>query len=144
MKIEAEKWIIDDMESYKILNITKCCDKLIKSENICLNSQYDEHEFYDNAEYSMKLQRDQNDYDGDLITYYEKIDYCPFCGEKIQIEFTKEVDKTEEYNKLEAERSELNTKYRNTDSIRKRDKINEKLRELNAKLNSMLSSDGII
>ena len=146
MNIKTEKWIIDGSISYKILEIEKCCDKLINSNNISINIKPDENEAYilDSPEYSVKISRceeyweDGYDYTCD---YHEKISFCPFCGELIIIKIVNEIDKTEEYKLLQEQRNMLWKKYRNTDSKKKEDELKQQVRELDMRINEMLNSD---
>jgi formate dehydrogenase maturation protein FdhE len=148
MKIKVGKCIVHnkfgDHESYKIINIERCCDKLINSKNISLNTKYDEYENYDIQEYSVKLIRNEEGYDEYRDTFYEKINYCPFCGSKIIIEIVNEVDKTEEYKNLEKEREALWKKCCKTDSKKKAQILNQQVRELDGKINNILDSDDFI
>ncbi|MDF2503869.1 hypothetical protein [Clostridium sp.] len=151
MKIIVEKWFVKDNHnkeldsiSYKIMNIAKCCDKIINSKNISINTEYDEHEIYDIQEYVVKLVRDEQDCEGYTDTYYEKINYCPFCGSKITIEIVNEVDKTDEYKDLEKERKELWQKLCKTDSKKKEYVLQQQVTELDKKINDILSSDDFI
>jgi hypothetical protein len=146
MKIKVEKWIIDDNTSYKILSIEQCCDKIIKSENISINNELDDFNPYykDNTKdinYSVKLIKNEYGYDGRNDTYYETINYCPWCGEKIEIEIINTIDKTEEYKSLQQERNLLWGKCCRTDSKKKEYELQSKVTELDKKINSMLISD---
>jgi DNA repair exonuclease SbcCD ATPase subunit len=150
MKIKIEKWITDEYDnvSYKIKEIHKCCNKLINSQNISVNAEYCEDEHYtgDNT-YSVKLVRKEEegipweDYT-ETRFYYEKIDYCPFCGEKIEIELSNEViDKQEELKQLEKEREEVWSKCRKTDSKKKEQELQKRVRELDDKMNEIHMND---
>ena len=150
MKIKVEKWIVDDKYndvSYKILSIVPCCNKLTKSKNISINNKYSEDDIYsDDNTYSVKLIRKEEegipweDY-SETNFYYEKIDYCPFCGEKINIEFVGEINKTEEYNKLEKERETLWNKCRKIDSKKKYNELYKQVQALDNMLNVILIND---
>lgn len=150
MKIKVEKWIIDGEVSYKVLNIERCCDKLINSKNTRLNKAYDEHGCYDydsEEDYSVKLFRKEEwtDWEDTFSeNYYEKIDYCPFCGEKIIVEIVNEIDKTGEYKELQKQRSELWKKCCKTDSKKKEETLRQQVNELDIKINNILTSDDFI
>lgn len=143
MNIKVEKWEFDGERSYKILELTKCCDKITKSNVITLR---DEYENDDDLDYSVKL-RDVNyeydNYDRDYYDYttYESIQYCPFCGEKIDIEIVNTIDKTEEYLELKQDRSELWEKCRKTDSKKKESQLREEIYELDRKINEFHIND---
>ena len=155
MKIKVEKWITDEYDnvSYKIKEIHKCCDKLINSKNISANAEYceDEHytgdNTYEDCSYSVKLVRKEEegipweDYT-ETRFYYEKIGFCPFCGEKIEIEISDEViDKQEEITQLEKEREETWDKCRKTDSKKKEQELQKRVRQLDNKINEIHMND---
>lgn len=140
MKIKAEKWITNkenEEYSYHIVELEKCCDKLINSPNTTINSDYDEP-------YSVKLI--QNEHDCDKYghfdnTYYEKIQFCPFCGVKIEIEVVKEVYMEDEYNELSKVHGDLIYKKNHTDSKKKEYELQSRISSISKDLNNMLRSD---
>lgn len=149
MKIKVEKWITDEYGtvSYKIKSIEKCCNKLTNSMNISINNEYCEDDNYseDNT-YAVKLVRTEEDCDpwedfSQTRYYYEKIDFCPFCGEQIKIEFIGEVDKQEELKQLEKEREEVWNKCKKTDSKKKEQELQQRVYELDNKINDILTND---
>jgi hypothetical protein len=141
MKIKAEKWIIEKgVTSYKLKSIEKCCDKLINSKNICLNDKY----IADNIEgyrYSVRLFRTEDLEENWVDYHYETIEYCPFCGEPINIEIIDEVDKREECKLLIAERDRLWKKCCNTDSKKEASNLREQVSELDENIDKMYRSD---
>jgi DNA-directed RNA polymerase beta' subunit len=144
MNIKVEKWIVDDCISYKIINIDKCCDKLINRKNISVNTEYDEYEAYDKQDYSVKLIRGESVCDGDydyMDYYYETIEFCPFCGEKIIIEVINEINKTNEYKSLREQRELLWNKCKKTDSKKKYEELYKQVSELDNSINYLLMSD---
>lgn len=137
MKIKIEKWIFDDTCSYKVKSIKKCCAEILDSNLIDLVYDYDNE---DDTDYSVKLIDRRHEYDGydkDYYDYtvYENIYYCPFCGEKIEIEIVSVINKNKEYCELKNQRTSLYYKYNETDSIKKRDILREQVRELDNKIN---------
>lgn len=150
MKIKIEKWIVDkeyNDVSYKMVGIEKCCDKILNSKNISINNEYCEDDNYsDDNTYSVKLVRQEEDRDpwedfSQTQFYYEKIGFCPFCGDEIKIEFIGEVDKTEEYKELQKQREETWNKCRKTDSKKKENDLQKQVYELDSKLNEFHMSD---
>lgn len=148
MKIRAEKWFITgkmEYTSYKIVSIKKCCDELINSENISLNKAFNEHSCYDydssEGDYSVKLTRCEYDDETGYEFLHEKINYCPFCGSRINIEIINTIDKTEEFNTLEKQRDELWNKCCKIDSKKKASELHQQVEALDIKINDMLSSD---
>ena len=148
MKIKVEKWITDEYESesYKILSMEKCCDDLIISPNITINYEENEKDHHQlDREYSVKLIRcecDVVDSYGYDKYYYESIKYCPHCGELIEIQIVSEINKIEERKKLRKERDILWKKCCGTDSKKEADILKQQVRELDDKLNYILTSDG--
>ena len=150
MKIKVEKWITDGYgdTSYKIKEIEKCCDKLTNSKNISINAKYCEGDnSYEDDSYSVKLVREVEEsipweHDAETNFYYEKIDFCPFCGDKIKIEISDEViDKQEELELLEKERENTWDKCRKTDSKKEEYELQQKVHELDNKINSIYMND---
>ena len=145
MKIEVSKWVFDDAHSYKIKSLTKCCDEIINSDVVTLVEDYENG---DDTDYSVKLREANYEYDSyddtyDDYTTYESIKHCPFCGERIDIEIVEIIDKNEEYSKLTQLRDELWNKYKKTDSIKKSNKLQQEVRELDRKINEIHMNDDL-
>lgn len=66
---------------------------------------------------------------------YYKVDFCPHCGEKIEISVVDEIDASEKYRELTSKRDELNKKRRKTDSKKREYKLTEEIRELDRLIN---------
>jgi len=139
MFIEAERWHFDGSCSFKIVEFKKCCDDMIKSPNTCLNHDYEYTE--EDDDYSVKLILTVNDYEMGDVNYFEKINYCPFCGKEINIDIIREVDKNEEYKTLTEERNSISEKCRKTDSIKKHQELANKLQILDKEINNMWQND---
>lgn len=142
MKIEVSKWTFDGNTSYKILHMEECCNKLTNSMNVSINDGYDEFSNYDEQEYSVKLTKIVYDEDIGDVYRYEKINFCPFCGEPIEINIVEEVDKTEEYKLLKNKRKVLWSKCNNTDSKKEAEELVNQVRELDKKTNGIWENDG--
>ena len=145
MKIEVSKWIFDNTHSYKIKSLAKCCDEIINSDVVTLVEDYENG---DDTDYSVKLRNVNYEYDSyddtyDDYTTYESIKYCPFCGERIDIKIVEVIDKNEEYSKLAKLRDELWSKYTKTDSIKKSNKLQQEVRELDKKINEIHINDDL-
>ncbi|MDV3429159.1 MAG: hypothetical protein LIR50_19375 [Bacillota bacterium] len=145
MNIEVEKWIInndnsDDDCSYHIVNISKCCDKIINSKNIELNSEFDNDGL---DSYTFKFVRTENiEYDV-FESYYETIKFCPFCGKKININVINIVNKTKEYNYLMNQRKMFWDKLNNTDSKKETELLQIQVTKLDNDINKILSDDNL-
>ncbi len=143
MDVKIEKWEFDEKKSYKILKLTKCCDKIIMSDSVDLIYDYENDDDYD---YSVKLidRKVFHDYDDwDEVCIYEHIEFCPFCGEKINIEITNTVDKTEEYLSLKTQRDELWKKVIKTDSKKKELISRKQVYELDRKIDEFYANDSL-
>ena len=68
-------------------------------------------------------------------TYNYPIQFCPHCGEKIEIEVVEEIYVSEEYNQLSKQRDELWKKCQKTDSKKKENELREQVRDLDNKIN---------
>lgn len=149
MNINIEEWIVKNKEdtelndiSYKINSIKKCCDKIINSKNLCLNSEYDENG--DDENFSIKIKRKEPiPWEDDETLVYETIHYCPFCGEKIEINNMGEIDKTEEYEKLNKEEDNLMKQMKKTDSRKEYPKLEEQLNRVRNQIENILVDDDL-
>jgi hypothetical protein len=82
---------------------------------------------------------------GDTFTeeYFYKLNYCPICGEKIEIEIVDNVDVTNEYEQLSKERNEIRKKCMKTDSKKKARELELQRRELDMKIESFYQTDSL-
>ena len=71
-------------------------------------------------------------------TYYIPLDYCPFCGEKIEVEVIKKEDITEEYLEAEKKYEEIHKKWMKCDSIKRRSVLEEEWRTWSDKMDEMM------
>ena len=145
MKIEVEKLIFDNGEecSYHIINIDKCCDDILhnsKYVDIIAKDNYIEDIEKDN--YNVNIFNSYMSYNDTLETEYKVIAHCPFCGESIEIEFIRTINKDEEYKELTNKRDMLNIRRRKTDSKKEEQKLHEEIKELDNKINAFYESDG--
>ncbi len=66
---------------------------------------------------------------------YYKVDFCPHCGENIEISVVDEIDANEKYRELTSERNELNEKRRKTDSKKREYELTKEIQELDRLIN---------
>lgn len=122
MKINLVKIKFNDGESYKYKPFTYCCDKLKNNENFLLanddlenDEDYEENGFSYIPKFCISLPSDEifeEDYNRNSV-----INYCPYCGEKIEIKLTGEIDYSQKYKELSRKRDILSRKcHRNTRS----------------------------
>ena len=138
MKVEIIKQNLGDEVSYKYKPMSFCCEKLARNLVIELVAgEYDDAENYISeprfciADYEEWTEGGE-DFKQD--NYYP-INFCPFCGEKIETEIIREEDVSDEYARLERERDILCKGARVTDSKSKEEDLRKKVRELEDKLN---------
>jgi hypothetical protein len=146
MKIKVEKWIVEDESFYKIVSVEDCCGKLMKSKNIDINNEFCEEDTDESgSQYKVKLVRIEDEFDStgedDVYYYYEAIDYCPFCGTRIEIKIIGEIDKTEEFQKFYEEREKYWTCYSNTYNIKEQSELLYKIKILQTEMDDIESDD---
>jgi len=140
MLIKAEKWLIDDSESYKIVRFNKCCDRMLEYCNTRLSNAYDSE--VGMCVYSVVITREEPvAYEDFTTTEEDVIHYCPFCGEKIVIDIVNVLDQTAVYNSLKNESDLLCKKYNKTDSISEQRAINEEVQEIRKTINYLWAND---
>ena len=139
MKIELIKYTFDNGNiGYKCKPMRYCCDKLKDNPIIDLVDEYTIGDHTEDLFPSVSIWQgeDYTEWGEDCHTdNYYKINYCPFCGEPIEISVVKEMDLSELYSKLENQRKELWNKYKRTDSIKKQTELHNCVRELDSKIN---------
>ena len=142
MNIKLNGYKIDTLNSteYKILSINKCCDKILRSAAINLHNEPTDSQENIYKPMVAILYRDIVAGGVDFYRYY-KINYCPFCGEKINIEIDSVEDVTEKYNKIKEKRYNLRQMLRDCDSKSMERKLEEKIRELNKKIDYYFETD---
>lgn len=143
MKIELIKLKFNDTHSYKYKPFTHCCDEIqnnecieFTNENLTnLNVDYDK-------EYGFIPQFCTSH--TEVITFSEDewaqtdnypIQFCPHCGEKIEISVIDEIDVSDKYNELSKQRDKLWKKYRRTDSKKKEFELREQVGKLDKQIN---------
>ena len=135
----------DDEYSYKYLPFQYCCDKLKDFEYIKFN---DECNYSDPNEY---LDKEGSVVPGFSITFekpvawgdyaepvYHRINYCPFCGQKININIVREEDRTGQYAAMKRLREVKNELSLKTDSKSEYDKLFSEMREIDQEINEFI------
>lgn len=145
MKIELIKQKFNGTQSYKYKPFKYCCETIkdnpiitLTAENI-VDNYYDE----DNEEYNSPKFCATHNYT--LYDYSDEwneadnypIQYCPFCGEKIEFSVIKEEDLNEKYEELKRLRDKVCKEWRETDSKEKSRKLEKQLLELDNEINEM-------
>ena len=144
-------------KSYKICNCTYCCDGIKHLPNIDFHFGITENtdnpieeDFEQDKDLGVMLinsvtYHDSWDYDdyGYTEDYYYKLNYCPICGAKIEVEIVDNVDVTAEYEDLAKERENVHKKYMTTDSIKKQDEYLKRRQELDREIESLYNTSNL-
>lgn len=133
-----------DEYAYKYLPFEYCCDRLKNFSYIEFNAEYDQND--------PNAYCDENDniIPGFSITFEElvawedytdtvhyRINYCPFCGQKININIIREEDKSCQYSVMSTLRDSKRGLSLKTDSKSECDRLYKEIEELDNKLNEL-------
>lgn len=138
-------------KSYKICNCEYCCDGIKRLPNVDFyyamaeNTDFNEDEEYDLGimyENSVTYHDpwDYGDY-GYTQEYYYKLEYCPICGEKIEVEIVDNVDISKSYNELYEERDKMYKAYIKTDSVMKLHEYLDRGQKLDRQIEAFYHTD---
>ncbi len=142
MKIKLIKLKFNDTYSYKYKPFTRCCDKIQSDKAIVFTGE----DLVCNDTFGLVVR----DSDGNIIPQfctsytetfnswgdeYEQTDnypiqFCPHCGEKIEILVVDEIDVSDKYNELSKQREDLCKKCRRTDSKKEDSELRKWVRKL--------------
>ena len=141
MKIELIKLKFNDTHSYKYKPFTHCCDEI--HQNDCI--------IFTNEDLSTLKHIDDDNFipqfctsHTEVITSYEDeweqtdnylIQFCPHCGEKIEISVVDEIDVSDKYDELTKQRDELWKKCQRTDSKKEEFELRKQVRKLDEQIN---------
>ena len=139
MKIELIRLRFNDTYSYKYKPFTHCCDEIQSDKAIDLVHSDD---CWDDERYIPRFCTSHTE----VITSYEDeweqtdnypIQFCPHCGEKIEISVVDEIDMSDKYEELTKQRDELWKKCQRTDSKKKEFELREQVEKLNKQINDL-------
>ena len=147
MKIELIRLKFDDALSYKYKPFKYCCDKIqndkvivFTGENLVCNDIFGlvVRDSDDNI-----IPQFCNSYTETFNSWgdeYEQTDnysiqFCPHCGERIEISVVDEIDVSDKYNELTEQRKELWKKCQRTDSKKEEHELMEQVRKLDDQIN---------
>lgn len=142
MKIELIKLKFNDTYSYKYKPFKYCCDKI--HQNKCIVFTNEDLTYYDNykddIQYIPQFCTSRKEIFKDYEDEWEQIDnypiqFCPHCGEKIEIKVVNEMDVSEKYKKLINLRKELSKKCQKTDSKKIEAELSKQIKELDNQIN---------
>lgn len=144
MKIELIRLKFDDTHSYKYKPFKYCCDEIQNDKAIVFTGEdiNDIGGEYEDDNVSIPQLCTSHT---EVITSYEDeweqtdnypIQFCPHCGEKIEISVVEEIDVSDKYNGLIKQREELWKKCQITDSKKKEFELREQVGKLDKQINS--------
>lgn len=144
MKIELIKLKFNDTCSYKYKPFVHCCDEIQNDKTIVFTGEDLVHgnDYWDDERYIPQFCTSHTE----VITSYEDeweqtdnypIQFCPHCGEKIEIEVVHEIDVSDKYNALTKQREDLWKKCQRTDSKKKEYELREQVRKLDNQINDL-------
>ena len=134
MKIELIRQRFNGTGGYKYNPFSYCCNKIKDNPRIVFNEETGSYEdispvfaiWYSETESSWG-----DEWEND---YYYKINYCPFCGEPIEVSVVGEEDVDEQYKALEKQRDNLYKKYHKTDSKKKSEELYKAINEIDSQI----------
>lgn len=160
MKIQVIQREFNDsgycQKSYKVCDCKCCCDGIKKLPNIDFYFEYAENtgnpieEEGVSLDLGIMMQRDVTTYDpwepndlGYTQEFFYKLNYCPICGEKIEVEIVDNIDVSEEIKQLREKHAKLTEKFRTTDSIKKKTEYSLEIQRTNKEIDSYYQTDHI-
>lgn len=137
MKIELVKQKFDGYQAYKFMPIQFCCEDMKENPLIDLFHEQAHNCHNDDTPYVMMCKSEviaEWGEEWEKETYY-KIDYCPFCGEPIEVYVLWEEDVSDTYFNLCKQRDETWREYNSTDSKSLSSELYKKVHELDKQMN---------
>ena len=139
MKIELIKQKFNGSMGYKYKPFSWCCDKIKENPCVVFNDEVCTDDYRDDEctfpAFALLHTETYRDWEDEFTqdTYY-RIDYCPFCGEPIEISVVGEEDVSQYYKKLTDLQSELWRKCDTTDSKKEAHELHNRVHELDNKI----------
>ena len=148
MKIELIRLKFNDTHSYKYKPFKYCCGEIQNNKAIVFTGEDLVHldTYLEDEIYIPRLCTSYTE----VITSYEDeweqtdnypIQFCPHCGEKIEISVVGEIDVSDKYNELSKQRYELLKKCQKTDSKKEEAELREQVRKLDNQINGFYELD---
>lgn len=145
MKITLKGYKVNNNINYKIVSIEQCCDEIIHNPIINLHKTVFDFKTGEVAIVAMTETSGYYGYydedDGGNPHIHHKIDYCPFCGAKIDIIVEGIIDVTEDYNEVDKESDKYYYKANNCDSKKEENEFRQKAHKISEKLEWWLTTD---
>lgn len=145
MKIELIRLKFDDTYSYKYKPFKHCCDEIQKDKTIVFTGE-DINDIGGECIYIPQFCTSYTEIFNSWGDEFEQTDnypiqFCPHCGEKIEISVVEEIDVSDKYNELTKQRKELWKKCQRTDSKKKEAELREQVRNLDNQINGFYLLD---
>lgn len=135
MEVDVTLKNIDYDSSIVVNSVTKCCDNFRTDKFLSVRLVEDKPRVC--LVRTERITSYDDEWEDEVAT---PIKYCPFCGEEIHVKVTEE-DLTKTYEAISSERDYLHKKANDTDSIKERDKLNLRCRDLDNQMNALLMND---
>lgn len=140
MKIDLVELKINEDNYYKYKSFKYCCAKIRDNPCIVFTNEDTIEEDNDSSvwnipKFCIREEMMEDDWE-DTFQYTNNfpINFCPFCGEKIEISIAEELDVSEKFNELSEKHKKLRDESRRTDSRRKARKLEDESIELGRKI----------
>lgn len=140
MKIDLVELKINEDNFYKYKSFKYCCAKIRDNPCIVFTNEDIIEEDNDSSvwnipKFCIREEMMEDDWE-DTFQYTNNfpINFCPFCGEKIEISIAEELDVSEKFNELSEKHKKLRDESRRTDSRRKARKLEDEFIELGRKI----------
>ena len=143
MKIELIRLKFDNIHSYKYKPFKYCCDEIQNDKAIVFTGEDINDiggEYEDDGVSIPQLCTSYTE----VITSYEDeweqtdnypIQFCPHCGEMIEISVVDEIDVSDKYNELSKQREDLWKKCQKTDSKKEEFELMNQVKKLDDQIN---------
>ena len=145
MKIGLVELKINEGNYYKYKSFKYCCTKI--RDNPCIVftgedivEESDDPSIWNIPKFCIRKEVTQ-DFWEDTFEYTNNfpINFCPFCGEKIEISIAEKKDISDVYNRLEGKRKSIRERIMKTDSKSRDIKLNGKARIIDRKIGELCS-----
>jgi hypothetical protein len=140
MNLKLKEIKVDNCLAYKIVKARICCEQIKDCKFIDLYQRFD-------YEPQIAISQKTKEYVGDDVWLndinYTKIEFCPFCGEKIIVDIVQSEDETCYYNQLQEREIQARISSRNTDSKAEKKSYIRVAQDYSEELNYYLTNDSI-
>lgn len=144
MKIDLIKLKFNDTCAYKHKPFQYCCDEIQNDKAIVFTGEDINDICGECEDDSISIPQFCTSYTETVGSWGDEweqtdnypIQFCPHCGEKIEISVVNEIDVSDKYNELTEQRKELWKKCQRTDSKKKESELIEQVRKLDDQIDS--------